>query len=89
MNFGSYFATGLKFPFILNGVSGMLLAVSTAESTRIYQQNDADNKAGLVITQGYRLKYKVFFYKGLALGNWAGIMDPWYQGTELPGDFAC
>ena len=35
--FGSYFAMGLKLPFILNNVSGMLLAVSTAESTRIYQ----------------------------------------------------
>ena len=67
--FGSYFATGLKFSFILNNVSGMLLAVSTAESTRIYQQNDADIKAGLVITQPYWLKYKVFFYKGLTLGN--------------------
>ena len=44
VNFGSYFATGLKLQFILNGVSGMLLAASTAESTRICKQNEADNK---------------------------------------------
>jgi len=87
--FGSYFATGLKFPFVLNGVSGMLLAVSTPESNRLYQQNDADIKAGLVITQPYWLKYNVFFYKGLALGNWAGIKDPLYQEKQLPGDFEC
>ena len=71
--FGSYFSTGLKFPFVRNGVSGMLLAVSTPESTRLYRQNDADIKAGLIITQPYWLKYSVFFYKGLTLGNWAGI----------------
>ena len=78
-----YFATAIKIPWQREGVKGMLLAVSTALSTRVSAEKKAVNNVGGIITNPEWLYYEVWWYPGLALLNWSGITDTTYQGTEL------
>ena len=80
---GSYFATGIMVPAVINGASGMLLAVSTPESTRVSKQNYLDNVLGRIISNPEWLYYAVWWYANLAFQNWSGITDAQYQGHEI------
>ena len=83
---GSYFATAIVFPLIVAGMSGLVVAVSTADSDRIQTAHDAattGHHAGMINNVAAWLWYCCYFYPGLSLLNWAGITDPQY-GTMRP-----
>ena len=80
---GSYYATALKVPFVYQGTSGMIVAVSMAASTRVCQENAQQRR---MITTPHWLMYECWWFKGLALGSWAGITNSRYQGEPLAGN---
>ena len=73
-------------PWSVDGVSGILLAVSTPESIRAYKASIAQNQRGGMITEPDWLYYGVYWFAGLCMFNFAGLSDPQYEGRELPGN---
>ena len=68
------FATSMIFPFTLQGVAGLVCAVSTGESTRTQQ----GHPPGIEITHPGWLQYVCFFCPGLCILNWQGMTDGRY-----------
>ena len=85
-----YFATGIMIPYTLKGVRGVLLAVSTSESTRVSKENHGIHQSGRMIKAPEWLFYQVWWFAGLAVLNFRGITESMYNGTNLNmllGDF--
>ena len=74
-----WFASGIYFPAVWNGVLGVFLCVSTAESTRVSKANsqvdEEMRRRGGIKTPEW-LYFDVFFYANLAFGNLHGFRDP-------------
>ena len=74
-----WFATGIYFPAVWNGVLGVCLCLSTAAATRVSKANSEvdDNKKrrGGIETPEW-LQFDVFFYANLVFGNLHGFRDP-------------
>ncbi len=86
----SYFATALKMPMTWQGVNGIMLAVSSPQSTAVSKENARIAAAGGIITEPEWLYYEVWWFAGLAFLNWAGILETKFQGHQLSmllGDF--
>ena len=79
----SYFSKALMMAWTMGGVSGCLVAVSTPDSNRAFQQSLRDNARGGMITAPEWCFYTVFWFAGLVLLNFAGIGQRKYNGTEL------
>ena len=88
-----YYATAIMCPAKLpstrmpDGEDGMLIAISTAESTRIQKQNMIDHQAGRGIGRPYWHEFDLYWYVGLAFLNFSGITDSQYQGQKVTYTF--
>lgn len=74
-----WFATGIYFPAVWNGVMGVCLCVSTAASTRVSKANsevDENMKRRGGIETPEWFAFDVFFYANLVFGNLHGFRDP-------------
>ena len=82
-----WFASGIYFPAVWNGVLGVFLCVSTAESTRVSKANsqvdEEMRRRGGIKTPEW-LYFDVFFYANLVFGNVQGFGD---AGRQPPGVF--
>ena len=81
-----YHSVSLLVPWKIDGVRGMLLASSNRESTRIMhtdERKDRKNRFGRMISDPYWKYYDVWWYAGLELLNFSGIIDPAYEGRLL------
>ena len=67
-----YYAMGLLVPWVMSGVSGMLLAEPTPESTSMMHKHEEDNQAGRIIVDPYWKYFKVWWFQGLAFLNFSG-----------------
>ena len=83
-----YFATAIMCPMTMPSPTGpeqgILVATSTAHSTRIQKQNLEQHAAGKGIEKPYWKDLEVHWYPGLAFLNFNGLHDPTYQGRTLP-----
>ena len=59
---------------------GMFLAMSTAQSCRVDNDNRIALKAGLPGAQAGWVYMDVYFFEEMAFGNWGGIMHARHQG---------
>ena len=86
LHHGSYFATALQVslrePF-LGMMNGTLILVSTTASTQQKQVNVETVANGGIVTEPYWMKFDVWWYYDIALGNLAGVTDRKYRGTKL------
>ena len=80
----SYFTEAVMFNFIHEGRVVCVLAMSCPESTQLQATNDADLNSGIRVAQCYWAKFRVWFFQGLMLGNFAGILDPRHNGRLIP-----
>ena len=90
VQYDSYFATGIKVPFTIDGEPGILLMCSSAMSTRVAKANAVSFVQSQLITEPHWLYYDLWWFKGLCLGNWFGITDALHAGHMLTyrlGDF--
>ena len=71
----------LRFLFVRRRMPGLLMAVSTPESTRKTKDNYETARAGCIITEPAWLSYDCWFFQDLVPMNFAGILDNRYQGT--------
>ena len=69
-----------------DGEAGMLVALSTAASTRIHHKNVADHKAGLGIQDPSWKHFELRWHKNLAFMNWSGLREG-QKLKYLLGDF--
>ena len=60
---------------------GVILAVSTAESTRLEKQHKENDEAGVVFQHSSWTKYEVWVYRNMNLLNFSGIHSEEHQGT--------
>ena len=84
-----YFATSFMCPVVgmasaAGPVSGMLVAISTAESTRVHKENALEHSAGRGIRNPHWQYLQVYFFKDLAFLNFSGMHDEQYGGYPLP-----
>ncbi len=63
----SYFATGFMIPYRLNNEYGVLLAASTAQSTRVCHENMELYTAGGVIDNPHWLYYELWWFPSMAM----------------------
>ena len=75
-----YFTNAIQLPFSMNGTCGVIIALSTPESTRVCKENTALLEQGSYVLDPYWLYYQVWWYAGMSLLNFAGITDPRFQG---------
>ena len=54
-----FYAMGLLVPWVINGVSGMLLAESTPASTSMMHKHEEDNRAGRIIVDPYWKYFRI------------------------------
>ena len=84
---GSYYAKAIMLPYSWPGPeglkSGLLVAVSTAESTTVFNEQLASNRAGQSCIEPEWAKYVEYWYQDLSLFNFAGIRQERHQGTEI------
>ena len=81
---GRHFATAVAFPYEnvpLSVFQGVILAVSTAESTRLEKEHQENEEAGVVFQQSSWTKYEVWVYRNMNLLNFSGIHSEEHQGT--------
>ena len=86
-NQGMY-AKNFLFEYALAGVVGVFCCCSTRESNRAYHADLRLNHTGGMITLPEFLYYDVWFFKALALFNYAGMTHPLYEGTKLDENLA-
>lgn len=75
-----YFATAYMVPIVLDGVRGIIVAVSSAQSTNVCKENHETHAARALITDPHWLHYDVWWFPGLAQLNLNGISSSMYQG---------
>ena len=75
---GSYRTTPTAKP-----KQGMFLAMSTARSCRVDNDNRIALKAGLAVATAGWVYMEVYYFEDLALGNWAGITNVRHQGQRI------
>jgi hypothetical protein len=68
-----YFATAYMVPIDLDGVRGIIVAVSSAKSTNVCKDNHETHAARALITDPHWLHYDVWWFPGLAQLNLNGI----------------
>ena len=81
---GRHFATAVAFPYEnvpLGVFQGVILAVSTAESTCLEKQHKENDEAGVVFQHSSWTKYEVWVYRNMNLLNFSGIHSEEHQGT--------
>ena len=83
VSISTFFTTAIMFTFCIDGVDGVILAVSSALSTNICKENMAQYQRSAVIDNPHWLYYDVWWYAGLALLNFSGILNNQYQGHLL------
>ena len=79
----SFFSLAFQIPYAYNGQPGVLVACSTAESTRIQAKNQDDLQSVGCITEPSFLFYEVWFYAGLAVLNFSGLTDPQHNPVSI------
>ena len=77
------FTKAMWIPMYWNGEHGIMLGVSTPESTRRYQDDLLVNRDNRIITNHEFLLYACWWYPKLVVFNIAGISNPAFQGVML------
>ena len=83
---GKYFAIAVAFPYAnaARGVDhGVVVAVSTPESTRYENMHHASDAAGQVFQQSSWTKYDVWVFKNMNLLNFSGIHSAEHGGERM------
>ena len=79
----AHYAHAFMMAFAINGITGVLLVVSTPESVRMQQDNVWQLSQGYLVSAVYWLGMMVYWYPGLVPMNFAGITDSKYQGQMI------
>ena len=85
----THFVTALMIP-MPKEMAGILLAVSTGESTRVLHENMEANRRGEIIQDPHWLYFNLWHFEGMAMFNFKGITDNFCSGIDLNmklGDF--
>ena len=64
-------------------MSGVLVAVSAAATTRIQKEQYFAHQGGQAINGGHWERVPLWWYPGLAMFNWSGITDPDFHGASF------
>ena len=86
----SYYATAFMVPYVIAGINGMIVACSTAESTRMQNQNNQEQAEGMPIRDPSFLYFNVYWFPRMAILNFVGITKAKFQGSMIAdhlGDF--
>ena len=78
-----YFTTAIQMPYSLHGIQGVVIAMSTAESSRVCKENMDLNQQGSYVFDPYWLYYQLWWFAGMTLLNFAGITDSRHEGQPL------
>ena len=78
--FNAYYASAVKIPYVVGESTGIILFLSTAESSRVYAENMASIESGQVITKPFWFYFQVYQYQNMALLNLGSFCDNRYQG---------
>ena len=82
-----YYVNAFKVPYDNGESAGILLFMSTAESSRIYVENMEQLEHEGMITNPHWLYYSVWCFKGMTLMNFADFNNPVYEGHQPFDDF--
>ena len=77
----TYIASGVMMPCQYDGTQGVLVAVSTNQTSSLENQHNILNEQGILVTEPSWLGYEVWWFRGMAFLNWHGITDPAHQGV--------
>ena len=76
------YAALVMVPYQLDGVDGIILLMSAAQSTRQLSANSVTVAANGLVTDPHWAYFEVCWYPGLVTLNFRGIPDPQYQATK-------
>ena len=86
-----YYVQAIQCPTSMAGPagpqSGMLIAMSTAETTRIMKENWNQHEEGVGITDSYWHKMELWWIPGLVFLNFSGYGNQGYPGQRLRQNF--
>lgn len=81
------FSAAIQFQYVLDGIWGLMLAVSNRESEGVFDTNEREVEEGREITQPHWLLFDLWWYPSLALFNFDGLANRQYEGRRLPYKF--
>lgn len=84
-----YWTKAKMIPLPIDGISGLLVVMSTKESNKAFHDSVSKNANHCMVTDPEWLYFAVYWYPGLALWNIAGLMDPKYVVSETPRPLWC
>jgi len=82
-----YFTSAVAFNAVMGGELKLFVAVSSAESTRLFEENLGAMRTGQPIVFSYWTAFDVWEFRGLVLGNIAGMTQPEHDGHPLRYSF--